>query len=62
MVMRRLHERPIGRHFATELTKERYWMLDIGGQLCTKMCMIIANLVMHVNEKKDWQLKVLESW
>jgi hypothetical protein len=25
-------------------------MLDIGGQLCTKMFMIIANLVMHVQK------------
>jgi hypothetical protein len=40
----------------------RYWMLDINDQLCVKMCMIIANLVMHVKEHEDWQLKVLQSW
>jgi hypothetical protein len=33
-------------------------MLDIGGQLCTSTCMIIANLVMHVKEQEDWQFKV----
>jgi hypothetical protein len=27
-----------------------YWILDIGGQLCTRRCMIIRNLVMHVKE------------
>jgi hypothetical protein len=37
-------------------------MLDIGGQLCTKMCMIIVNLVMHVKEQGDWELKVLQNW
>ncbi len=37
-------------------------MLNIGGQLCIKMCMIIVDLVMHVKEHEDWQLKVLQSW
>jgi hypothetical protein len=27
-------------------------MLDIGGQLCIEMCMIIANLVMHVKKRR----------
>jgi len=36
-------------------------MLDIGGQLCTEMFMIIVDLVMHVKEQEDWQLKVLQS-
>ncbi len=31
----------------------------ISGQLCTKMCMTIANLMLHVKEHEDWQLKVL---
>jgi hypothetical protein len=30
--------------------RRKYWMLDIGGQLCIKTCMIIANLVMHAKE------------
>ncbi len=37
-------------------------MLDIGGQLCIEMCMIIVDLVMHVKEQEDWQIKVLQSW
>jgi hypothetical protein len=37
-------------------------MLDIGGQLRIRMCMIIVALVMHVKEHEDWQLKVLQSW
>jgi len=37
-------------------------MLDIGGQLCAKMCMITTNLVMHVKEQEDCQLKVLQNW
>ncbi len=41
--------------------KGRYWMLDINDQLCVKMYMIIADLVMHVKEQEDWQLKVLQS-
>jgi hypothetical protein len=40
----------------------RYWMLDIGGQLCIRMCMIIADLVMHAKEQEEWQLKVLQNW
>jgi hypothetical protein len=36
-------------------------MLDIGRKLCTKMCMTIVDLVMHVKEQEDWQLKVLQS-
>jgi len=32
-------------------------MLDIGGQLCTNMCMTTANLVMHVKEQEDWHSK-----
>jgi len=36
-------------------------MLDIGGQLCTKMCIISPHIVMHVKEHEDWQLKVLQS-
>jgi hypothetical protein len=36
-------------------------MLDIGGQLCRKMCMITTDLVMHVKEQEDWQLKVMQS-
>jgi hypothetical protein len=31
----------------------KYQMLDIGGQLCIKMCMIIVDLVMHVKEQED---------
>jgi hypothetical protein len=34
-------------------------MLDISGQLCTKMCMIIVNFMIHVKEQEDWQFKVL---
>jgi hypothetical protein len=34
--------------------KGRYWMLDIGGQLCIGMCVITTNLVMHVKEQEDW--------
>jgi hypothetical protein len=30
--------------------RERYWMLDIGGQLCIETCMIIVDLVMHVKK------------
>jgi hypothetical protein len=30
--------------------RERYWMLDISGQLCIEMCMIIVDLVMYVKE------------
>ncbi len=37
-------------------------MLDIGGQLCTRTCMITIDLVMHVKEQEDWQFKVLQSW
>jgi hypothetical protein len=37
-------------------------MLDIGGLLCTELCTIITNLVMHVKEQGDWQLKVLQNW
>jgi hypothetical protein len=37
-------------------------MLDIGGQLCTWICMNIVDLVMHVKEHEDWQLKVLQCW
>jgi len=37
-------------------------MLDFGGELCINMCMIIADLVNHVKEQEDWQLKVLQSW
>jgi hypothetical protein len=29
-------------------------MLDIGGQLCTEMFMIIVDLVMLVKEQEDW--------
>jgi hypothetical protein len=29
-------------------------MLDIGGQLCTEMCMIFADLMIHVKEQEDW--------
>jgi len=29
-------------------------MLDIGGQICVEMCIIIVDLVMHVNEQEDW--------
>jgi hypothetical protein len=36
-------------------------MLDIGGQLCIGMCMITADLVMHVKKQEDWQFKVLQS-
>jgi hypothetical protein len=35
-------------------------MLDIGGQLCVEMCIITIDLVMHVIEQEDWQLKVLQ--
>jgi hypothetical protein len=35
-------------------------MWDVGGQLCIKMCMIIANLMMHAKEHVDWQFKVLQ--
>jgi hypothetical protein len=28
----------------------RHWMSDINDQLCTRMCMIIVNLMMHVKE------------
>jgi len=31
----------------------KYYMLDIGGQPCIKMCMIIVDLVMHVKEQED---------
>jgi hypothetical protein len=37
-------------------------MLDIGGQLCTRMCMITVDLVMHVKKQEDSQPKVLQSW
>jgi hypothetical protein len=37
-------------------------MMDIGGQLCIKMCMITVDLVMHVKKQEDWQFKVLQSW
>jgi hypothetical protein len=30
--------------------KGKYWMWDISGQLCTKMCMITIDLVMHAKE------------
>jgi hypothetical protein len=42
--------------------KGRYWMPDISGQLCIKMCMITPDLVMHAKEQEDWRLKVLQSW
>jgi hypothetical protein len=29
-------------------------MWDIGDQLCTEMCMIISDLVMHAKEQADW--------
>jgi hypothetical protein len=45
-----------------KLCKIRYWMLDIGGQVCIEMCMIIRDHMMHVKEQGDWQLKVLQSW
>jgi hypothetical protein len=35
-------------------------MLDIGGQLYIEMCMITIDLMMHVKEQEDWQLKVLQ--
>ncbi len=38
----------------------RYWMRGVGGQLCTEMCMIIVDFVMHAKEHVDWQLKVLQ--
>jgi hypothetical protein len=41
--------------------RERYWILDIRGQLCTKICMITTNRVMHVKEQEDWQFKVLQN-
>jgi hypothetical protein len=36
-------------------------MVDIGGQLFIEMCMISVDLVMHVKEQEDWQLKILQS-
>ncbi len=57
--MKELHEGPLRGHFTTKITKKKYWMLDIGGQLCSEMCMITINHVKHVNEQEDWQLKFL---
>jgi len=58
MVVKELHEGPSKGHFATEIMKRMTldvgcWILDIGGQLCIEMCMIIANLAMHVKEHED---------
>jgi hypothetical protein len=53
MVMKELHEGPSGGHFAMKITRGRYWMLDIGGQLFIGTSMIIADLVMHVKEQED---------
>jgi len=51
--MKKLHEGPLGGHFAMEITKKKILMLDIGGQLCIRMCMIIVDLVMHVKKQED---------
>jgi hypothetical protein len=59
MVMRKLYDGPSRRHFVTEITQRKILDLDIGGQLCTKMCMITIDHVMHVREQEDWQHKVL---
>jgi len=53
IMMRKLHEGPSKRHFATTKIIEKCWMLDIGGELCTKMCIITVDLVMHVKEQED---------
>jgi len=37
MVMRELHEGPLGSHFAIEIMQKDNWMQDISGQLYTKM-------------------------
>jgi hypothetical protein len=50
MVVNELREGPSGAHFVIEITKRKYWMWDIGNQLCTKMCMIIANPMMHAKK------------
>jgi hypothetical protein len=49
--MRELHEGPLRGHFATKMTQRkildgRYWW----PKLYIRMCMIVANLVMHVKE------------
>jgi hypothetical protein len=36
-----------------KLSKGRYWMQDIGGKLCTKMCMVIVNPMMHAKEQAN---------
>jgi hypothetical protein len=47
---KKLHEGPSRRHFVIELTQKRYWMINIGGQLCTRTSMITVNLMMHVKK------------
>ncbi len=47
--MKELHEGPKGRHFATEITRGRYWMLNISGLLCTKMCTITTVLTNRIS-------------
>jgi hypothetical protein len=37
MAMKNLNEGPSKGHLQLKLHKRRYWMQDIGGQLCTKM-------------------------
>jgi hypothetical protein len=58
MVTKELHEGPSRGHFAAKITQKK--MLDIGDQLCIGMRMIIVNLMMHIQEHEDWQLKVLQ--
>jgi hypothetical protein len=58
MVMKGLHEGPLRGHFAIEIMHRK--ILDVGYWWPT-MCIIIVDLVMHVKEHEDWQLKVLQS-
>jgi len=49
MVIKKLHEGPLGRHFTTEITQRK--ILDASsGQLCIGTCMIMVDLVMYVKE------------
>jgi hypothetical protein len=52
--MRILYEGPSREHFAIKITQRKILDVDIGGQQCIKMFMIIVDLVMHVKKQEDW--------
>jgi hypothetical protein len=50
MVMKELHASSSRGNFTTEITQRKILDARSGGQLCTKLCMITVDLMMHVKE------------